>query len=126
MNSHIRDGAATVNGNYGSAHNYEPNSLGGPKEDPSYAQSRFEVTGKAGRYAYTHPNTYFEQPRTLWEKVFTEADREQLISNLSGPLSAVTRRDTQENMLALFYKIHPDYGTRLSQAIGVPLKNAKM
>jgi len=114
VNSHIRDGAAVVNGNYGSAHNYEPNSLGGPKEDPSFAPSKFAVTGQAGRYAYTHPNTYFEQPRTLWEKVFTETERANLISNLSGPLSAVTRRDIQEGMLALFYKIHPDYGTRLS------------
>jgi len=28
-------------------------------------------------------------------------------------------------MLALFYKVDPDYGTRLSEAIGVPLKKAK-
>jgi catalase len=32
--SYIRDGAATVNGNYGSAPNYEPNTRNGPKEDP--------------------------------------------------------------------------------------------
>jgi len=57
--------------------------------------------------------------------VFTETDREHLIQNLSGPLSQV-KRPIQENMLALFYKIHPDYGTRLSKAIGVPIKNAKM
>jgi catalase len=97
VNNHLRDGAAVVDGNFGSAHNYEPNTLGGPKEAPEYKHSQFEVTGKVGRYAYTHPNTYFEQPRTLWEKVFTETDREHLISNLSGPLSAVTRRDIQEN-----------------------------
>ena len=84
------------------------------------------VSGAVARYPLTHPNTYFEQPRALWEKVFTETDREHLISNLAGPLSAVTRRDIQENMLALFYKVHPDYGARLSKAIGVPLKNAKM
>jgi catalase len=48
-----------------------------------------------------------------------------LIQNLAGPLSQA-RRDLQENMLALFYKVHPDYGTRLSKAIGVPLKNAKL
>lgn len=115
-----------TNGNYGSAPNYEPNTLDGPVEDPSKAWSKFQVTGAVGRYPLTHPNTYFEQPRALWEKVFTETEREHLIQNLAGPLSAVTRRDIQENMLALFYKIHPDYGTRLSKAIGVPLKNAKM
>jgi len=57
--------------------------------------------------------------------VFTETDREHLIQNLAGPLSQA-RRDLQENMLELFFKVHPDYGTRLSKAIGVPLKNAKL
>lgn len=94
--------------------NHEPNTQGGPKEDPSYAWSREHINAQTGRYAYTHPNNYFEQPRTLWNKVFTETDRQHLIKNLSGPLGAVKRRDIKENMLALFYKIDPDYGTRLS------------
>jgi len=121
-----RDGAATVNGNYGGAVNHEPNSQGGPKEDPAYAWSTPEVSGKAGRYNLTHPNTYYEQPRTLWNKVFTETDREHLIANLSGPLGAVTDRSIQEGMLAHFYKIDPDYGNRLSKAIGVPINKARM
>jgi hypothetical protein len=29
-------------------------------------------------------------------------------------------------MLILFYKIHPDYGTRLSKAVGVPINQAKL
>ena len=29
-------------------------------------------------------------------------------------------------MLALFYKVHPDYGTRLSKAVGVPINQAKL
>lgn len=99
--------------------------MNGPKEDPKYAWSKFDVSGQVGRYAYQHPNTYFEQPRALWENVFTETDREHLIKNLSGPLSCA-KRPIQEGMLELFYKIHPDYGTRLSKAIGVPIKSAKM
>lgn len=50
----------------------------------------------------------------------------KLIKNLAGPLGAVKSRETKENMLALFYKIDPDYGTRLSKAIGVPLNKAKL
>jgi len=83
------------------------------------------VTGQVGRYPYQHPNDYFEQPRTLWTKVFTETDREHLIKNLAGPLSCA-KREYQEGMLALFYKVHPDYGTRLSKAIGVPINKAKL
>lgn len=100
--------------------------MDGPKEDPKYAWAKFQVSGEAGRYQYQHPNTYFEQPRALWTTVFTDTDREHLIKNLAGPLSAVTRKDIQENMLALFYKVHPDYGTRLSQAIGVPINKARL
>lgn len=114
------------NGNQGSGVNHEPNTQGGPVQDPQYAWSREQINAQTGRYQYQHPNTHFEQPRTLWNKVFTEKDRQNLIKNLSGPLGAVKRRDIQENMLALFYKVDPDYGTRLSKAIGVPLNKARM
>jgi catalase len=36
------------------------------------------------------------------------------------------RRDLQEAMLAHFYKIDPDYGTRLAKAIGVPINKSKL
>merc|ERR1711981_481401 len=57
---YLRDGAAQYHG-YGGGPNYEPNSVNGPKEDPKYAWNKFKVQGEVGRYAYTHPNTYFEQ-----------------------------------------------------------------
>lgn len=120
-----RDGAATVNGNFGSAVNYEPNVFDGPKEDPKYTWSKFNVSGQAGRYKYTHPNTPYEQPRVLWNKVFSETDREHLIKNLSGPLSQA-RRDIQEGFLAHIYKIDHNYGSRLAKAIGIPVKNARL
>lgn len=46
VESLVRDGAATVNGNYGGVVNYEPNSHpGSAKEDPSAAWAKFPVTG---------------------------------------------------------------------------------
>jgi len=78
-----------------------------------------------GRHALPHPNTPYEQPRTLYNKVFTETDRQHLIANLSGPLSCA-KRDIQEGFLAHVYKVDPDYGNRLSKAIGVPLNKARM
>ncbi len=120
-----RDGAATVNGNHGSAANYEPNTEGGPKADIKYKWAQENLNGQTGRYTYPHPNTHFEQPRALWNNVFTETDREHLIKNLSGPLSGATR-ERQEGMLALFYKVDPDYGNRLSKALGVPINKARL
>jgi len=123
--SYVRDGAAVVNGNYGGAPNYEPNTQNGPKEDPTKAWAKYPVSGQVGRFKPTHPNTYYEQPRALWEKVFTEYDRQSVITNLGGALSGA-RRDIQEGFLAHVYKIHPDYGTRLAAHVGVPLNKAKM
>lgn len=120
-----RDGRV-YNGNQGSAVNHEPNTQGGPTQDPSYAWSQDQINALTGRYPLAHPNTYFEQPRTLWNKVFSETDRQHWIQNMAGPLGSVKKRETKENMLALFYKVDPNLGTRLSQAIGVPLNKAKL
>ena len=49
-----------TNGNFGSAPNYEPNTLGGPKEDPKYAWHKYQASGEIGRHKLQHPNTYFE------------------------------------------------------------------
>jgi catalase len=63
----------------GGAPNYEPNTANGPVEDPSKAWAKYPVSGQVGRYAYPHPNTHYEQPRMLYEKVYDEPQRERLI-----------------------------------------------
>jgi catalase len=59
-----RDGPNTINGNGGATVNYEPNSLNGPKEDPSKAVKRYDVKGTAGRNAFENMGDIdYEQPR---------------------------------------------------------------
>lgn len=120
-----RDGLATVNGNQGSGPNYEPNTLGGPVQDPTKKQQQFPVTGLAGRYPHQHPNTDYEQPRTLFRKIMTETDRTHLIENLVGALGGA-RRDIQERMIKLFYKVDPEYGERIAKGLGIPVQLAKI
>lgn len=80
-----------MNGNAKGAVNHEPNSNpNAPKEAPKYAWTKFELDGQAGRYDYAHPNTYYEQPRSLWNDVFSDEDKQHWIENISGPLGAVT------------------------------------
>ena len=125
VHNYQRDGPMNVTQNAGSLPNYEPNSLNGPTEDPAVKQKTFVVTGDAGRYAYNHPNTNFEQPRALYRKVMSETDRQHLIENIAGSLGKC-RRDIQERMVKLFYKIDPEYGERVAKAIGVPIESAKL
>jgi catalase len=50
---YARDGVMRFDGNYGGAVNYEPNSFGGPVEDPSVKEPPFKISGDADRY--DHP-----------------------------------------------------------------------
>ena len=125
VHNYHRDGAATVNGNFGGAPNYEPNTQGGPVQDPSAAWHKDTVSGQIGRHQYVHPNSHYEQPRTLWRKVFSETDREHLIQNLGGALKGA-KREIQEGFLVHIHRIDPEYGRRLSEFVGVPVNKAKL
>jgi catalase len=80
-----------VNGNHGSAVNYEPNSFGGPVEDPTKKWAPIAVTGDVGRYRHVHPNDDYEQARTLYRKVFSEDQRQRLCDNIVGSMKPVRR-----------------------------------
>ena len=99
--------------------------MNGPVEDPTKRWSAYTVTGQAGRYHHSHPNTDFEQPRTLFKKVMSETDRQHLIENLSGALSGA-RRDIQERMVKLFYRVDPEYGERVAKGINLQVDLAKL
>lgn len=119
ISNYHRDGPAQVKDNFGPLPNYEPNSLNGPVEDKSKSQALFAVHGQAGKFKHTHPNDDFEQPRLLFKKVMTESDRQHLIENIAGGLGKC-RRDIQERMVKLFFKIDPEYGSRVAKAINFP------
>lgn len=137
VTNYQRDGPANVNGNQGSAVNYEPNSFGGPVEDPTKKWHPTPVSGAVGRYKHTHPNDDFEQPRALFRKVMSETERTHLIDNIVGSLKGA-RRDVriyqrlifafqiQERQVKLFYKVDPEYGTRVAKGLGITAEPAKL
>lgn len=134
--NYLRDGPANVKGNQGSGSpNYEPNSFNGPVEDPTKAIKQFQVSGQAGRFKHSHPNTDFEQPRALYRKVMNDYDREHLITNIVDSLGQCKRDvsfylvlniQIKEKMVRLFFKIDPDYGERVAKGVGIPVELAKM
>ena len=84
-----------------------------------------DVKGKTGRYPYSHPNCDYEQPRTLFRKVMNEQQRTNLINNIVGDLKNC-RRDIQERQVKLFYKVDPEYGTRVAKGLGISIEQAKL
>lgn len=110
-----------INDNGGGAPNYYPNMQQSVEVDPSYALAGEQLAGKVGRYAHQHKNTDFEQPRALWNKVFTDTDRKHVVENIVGFLGKVTKQDIKERQCRLFYQVDPAYGEAVAKGVGVSL-----
>jgi catalase len=119
-----RDGAMRFDANGAGGPNYWPNSFGGPAPDPSAADPGMPVTGVTGRTPYPHPNDDFVQPRALFRDVMTDEDRERLIGNVVGHLKNAQER-IRLRQCAVFYKVDPEYGTRVAEGVGVDVAQAE-
>jgi len=124
-NYNTRDGPMVVNGGKGGNPNYEPNSLNGPVEDKSYAIAGEHLNAKVGRYPHDHPNDNYEQVRALWNNVFSDQDRKDVIANIGGFLGKC-RQDIKERQVKHFYKVDPAYGEAVAKAVGVSVEIAKI
>jgi catalase len=61
VNTYHRDGQTRFDGNSGGAVNYEPNSFGGPVEDPSVKEPPLKISGDADRYDHRKGNDDYTQ-----------------------------------------------------------------
>jgi len=118
INNYQRDGESRVDGNSGSAVNYEPNTRGGPAPDPKYTKSQVKVAQHGGRFKYAHPNDDFEQIRTFYHKVLNETERDQLTSNIANHMRPV-RKEVKLRAVEIYKKIDADYGKRVEEKLGL-------
>jgi catalase len=116
-----RDGFMRFDGNFGGEPNYYPNSFGGPEPRPEVAEPPFDVSGKAARQKYVHPNDDFVQAGVLFSKVMTDTDREHLVGNIVDHLAGAQKR-IQYRQCAVFYKAHQDYGRRVAEGLKLKVK----
>ena len=100
------------------------NSFGGPDPDPSVAPPPIDVAGMASRHEYTLGDVDFVQPKALYEKVMTDEDREHLIGNIVAHLGGAQKR-IRLRQTALFYKVTPEYGTRVAKGLGLDVKQVE-
>ena len=97
---------------------YEPNSFGGPKQDPTVAEPPLRISGDAARCDHREGNDDFSQPRAL----FLLLDKGRLCSNIADAMQGVPEAIV-ERQVALFTKVHPDYGTGVRAARGRKSRN---
>lgn len=110
-----RDGKLRFDGNFGSALNYEPNSFGGPVEDPKYLEPPLKISGDADRYNHREGNDDYSQPGALF-RLMSDAQKEQLFSNIATAMTGVPER-IKMRQLAHFHNADPAYAKGVAQKI---------
>lgn len=119
VHTYHRDGQTRFDGNFGSSVNYQPNSFGGPVDDPRMKEPPLKISGDAGRYNHRDGNEDYSQAGNLY-RLMNDDQKAQLIGNLVDALKVVPRM-IQVRQTVHFYKADPDYGSRVAQGLGIKI-----
>lgn len=113
-----RDGTMALGDNGGNSPNYEPNSFGGPKQNPRYVERKMTLdSAVVGRWDHReHDGDYYTQAGNLFRLMPPDA-QQRLFSNIAGTLGQVETR-IQDLQISHFYKCDPKYGEGVARAIG--------
>lgn len=114
-----RDGAMRFDGNSGGAVNYEPNSFGGPKECPAFAEPPLRISGDAARHNHRDGNDDYTQAGNLF-RLFNEEQRQRLFGNIARHMAGVPQ-EIQLRQICHFFRADPAYGLGVAQALGLDL-----
>jgi catalase len=115
-----RDGAMRFDGNYGAQPNYEPNSFGGPTQNPAYRERPKMVSGAVERHDHRSDSDYYSQPGNLF-RLMDAAAQQRLIGNIVGSLGNGVPRRIQELQIQHFYKADPAYGTGVANGLDLDI-----
>lgn len=111
-----KDGAMRFTPNMPGDHYYEPNSFGGPTQDPSFAEPPLRISGDAARWDHRAGNDDYTQPGNLF-RLFDDGEKQRLFDNIAAAMQGVPD-DIVERQLALFSKCDPAYGAGVRKALG--------
>lgn len=96
---------------------YEPNSFGGPVEDPSVAEPPLNISGDADRYNHREGNDDYCQAGALFRLLSADV-KEQLFRNIAAAMSGVPEHIIRRQ-LEHFHKADPAYGAGVAKAVGL-------
>jgi len=96
---------------------YEPNSMGGPVENPSVKEPPLRIDGDADRYDHREGNDDYTQPGNLF-RLFNDEQKQRLFSNIAGAMEGVPEEIIQRQLVH-FHKADPAYAQGVADAVGV-------
>ncbi len=116
VDNYYKDGAMRFDGNGGGAVNYEPNSFGGPAEDPRFKEPPLRISGDADRYDRRAGNDDFTQAGNLY-RLMPQDERDRLHRAIAGSIRDVPK-EIIERQLGHFHKADPAYADGVRKALG--------
>jgi catalase len=96
---------------------YEPNSFGGPRQDPRFAEPPLKISGDASRYDHREGNDDYTQPGDLF-RLMTPAQQQHLFGNIAAAMSGVPG-DIVQRQLVHFHKADPAYAAGVARSLDV-------
>jgi catalase len=123
VHSYHRDGAMRVDGNFGGAISYEPNSYGEWAEQPLFAEPSLELEGAADRWDHREDSDYYSQPGKLFA-LMDAGQRRALFGNTARALGDAPR-EIQQRHVGNCMKADPVYGRGVAEALGLDLESTK-
>ncbi len=114
-NTYYRDGSMRFDGNSGGDVNYEPNSMGGPVEDPRFKEPPLKISGDMDRYDHREGNDDYTQPGNLY-RLLSDEERERLHQAIAGAMEGVPKKII-DRQLEHFAKADPAYAEGVKKAL---------
>ncbi|HEY0418324.1 MAG TPA: catalase, partial [Acetobacteraceae bacterium] len=117
VDTYHADGAMRFDAPKGRDAYYEPNSFGGPVEQPSAKEPPLRISGDADRYNHRIGNDDYSQPRALF-RLFDEGQRKRLFANMAAAMKGVPREIVDRQIVHLNL-VDPAYGAGVDEALRV-------
>jgi catalase len=117
VHNYYRDGAMRFDENGGGSVNYEPNSFGGPVEDPAFKEPPLPVSGAADRYNHRIGNDDYTQPGNLF-RLMSPDQKRQLFDNIAAAMQGVPDA-IKLRQIGHFTKADPAYGAGVAERLGL-------
>ena len=125
VNDYHRDGQMRVDGNYGSAPAYSPNSSGYWSAQPDVMEPPLDLSGAMYAYDYKDDPTddNFRAGGELY-RLMTEEKKQLLISNTAEDIAPVTENVKYRHAVHCYLADH-DYGERITKALNLDIEKVK-
>jgi len=98
---------------------YEPNSFGGPVQEPRAAEPPLKISGDADRYDHRVGNDDYTQPGNLF-RLMSPEQKQQLFHNYKAAMDGVPEHIIRRQ-IAHCLKADPAYGAGIAAALGLSL-----